>query len=1058
MSWFKSAVKLAAIWGVILAAFVIFSIYRDIKENKLFNYTDTYVSSEVGAKSGYQSATTFKYIFRFTAHDNYLGSISFKYFRLKDNPGQVIFRIREANQSKWYAENRYDFSYFKDDDNYHFGFPQIADSQNKDFILEFEIVTPTLSQKPNFLDLKTVPILTAKYVFPRGMFYKSPGKLATILINRSTATIQKVDRVKVPLVTLAIALVAFLILYGQESQARSSIIIRQKDLQKNVQLFGHWTNQVSPFYVPAGILTLLAIALISGNFSLAEKLAVYLWLTLLASAVFYVLQVTVLHRLGRLRDFVNLITGNTVSTLDYLMTKKALLVVGVLYVIISGLSSTYYLGGDDSRLFYIYPQDLLNNYVSKIVSDTGLSQLTNSIPPSSLTAFTVLMIGLRRSLPFLNLQAALTSANIIGGVLTFYLLIKYLISPRNNYERVICVLASLMYVFSIFNFYTLLNSRLVAEYLISLFPLSLHLAIKAVRESKFYLLVVVAVIWSTFNFISVTLPLSGAVLLTTLPLLGLVLWKYKVRLVGYMAAILFVFLVLNIHWLAFIPYTNFATTQPGASTPSITSAEFRKQNEAGIRTVSEINNSFFPLVNSYHQKIQFNFHWPQLPIYLSWYSKTLTLGYLFIAIVIWAGMVIDKDKSRIPLYIAAVANLALAIYFFTVNISPWGVGLFVWLTDRIPGFVIFRNMYDKFAFGLAFQWAIIIAVSLSILIKSLGAERLKVYLLFCVFAIVAINAKPFVLGEFRRLPYWTTRNSYDGIKAFNQDYVNLITFVKNQDTTGRYLSLPLLTGNSSIIQDDYQPNHYYAGVSPLLVFTGKNDLSGLISFSDQAGDVYSWIRDKDYEKFGRLLQKLNTKYVITNNSISTDLQGSFMFSDGLFYLQTDPFIGSVVGPKVQDFGRRYSLYKIAPKYDSEKIFITETPGLFTNRAQLSYKKLASHDYQIKISKLSHTQTLVFLDPYLQGWQLRTPSGRGVFGDTHQVIFDYANAWELDPLDIKANFSPGDFQTGPDGSVELNLRLYFQPYDYYLPTQVISASAYLLAILFVLKSYLRLKLT
>lgn len=1053
----KFLIRLFVIWGVILGIFILFSLYQDLKENKLFNYSETYSSSEVEVDSEHKSATTLKYAFKLTAHDNYLGSISFNYYRLKDNPGQVVFRIKESSQSNWYAQNSYDFSFFNNEDNYQFGFPEIVDSKNKQFDLEFEIISPNLSQKLNYLDLNKAPVLMAKYVFPRNTYYKSPGKLAAILLNRSASVIIDMDYIKVNITSFAIALLSSLVIYRKKSGVNSQTGVQQKDLQKNLQVFGYWTSKINPFFVPAAVLVILSLAFISGNFLLAERMAVYLWITLLGSAIFYILQVTILNKLNKLVNFINLISINMLSTLDELMTKKILLLLGILLTFISGLSSTYYLGGDDSRLFYLYPQEFLNNYASKIVSDTGLSQLTNSIPPSSLSAFMVILVGLKKILPLFNLQALLNSANLMGGFFAFYYLTNYLLRSFGKHERVICILASFMYVFSIFNFYTLFNSRLMAEYLISLFPLSLHLGIKAVREAKFYLLAAAVLIWSAFNFISVTFPLSAAALITSLPLLIFLTWNHKVRLVAYLMAAGLLFVVLNLHWFAYIPYTNFSKTLPGSSAASITSAEFRKQNEAGIKAVTEINSSFFPLLNSYHQKIQLDFHWPQLPIYLSWYSKILISGYLLIAAIVMAGFVIERDKARTGLYITVVLGFALAIYFFTVNIGPWGISVFLWLSNHIPGFVIFRNMYDKFAYGLAFQWALVISVSLAVLIKSTRSQKTKSYLLFAIFLIGILNAKPFILGEFENLPYWTSQHSYDGIQGFNKDYRDMLEFIKNQNSAGRYLSLPLLSGNSVIVQDETRKDHYYAGVSPLLLLTGKNDMSGLISFADKSKDVFHWLEGRDYGTFGRLLQMYNVRYVIVSNSTPEDLQNTFMFSDGLFALQPKKFVESLIGDKIKDFGSRYSLYEINPKYRSEKIYITDSPATFADHgAKLSFKKLAAHSYDIEISDLKSQQSLVFLDPYLKKWQLITQSGKQIASNNHHLVFDYANMWEIDSRIIQSDFPASDYQLMPDGSLHLKLRLYFQPYDYFVIVNAISAGAYLIVIIFVLKSLMRHK--
>ncbi len=1048
----KIVIGIFLLWLLILASYLFFSVYNDIKVHKLLNYTDTYKSSEVEVSVTQQNPTSIKYLFKISSRDDFLGSISFKYFRLKDNPGQVIFRIKEDGASDWYAENRYDFSFFNNDDNYQFGFPEILRSRGKKYILEFEIVTPSLSSKPNFLDLKKIPILTTKYVFPRDTYYRSPSKMSFILYSRIKSVWVEMDKVKAIIYSLAIAIITSLVATHRETHSSQKMKEKSKILKKYRRGIDTLSSNLNFFYIPVGIFVILTIAMVSGNFLLAERMSMYLWIAFILSIVVYIFQVTILKKIEKINQTIRLISTNTISLLDDLITRKGLLVIGILFVLLTGFSKTYYLGGDDSRIFYLYPYEFLDNYSTKIVSDTGLSQLANIIPPSTLSPFIVFVLVLKKLLPFLNLQALLSSANIFGGIISFYYLFCYLLKPLNKHERVSILVCSFMYVFSIFNFYTLFNSRLIAEYLISLFPLSLLLVIRGINEQRLYLIVATVIIWSVFGFFTVTFPLSAAALLTILPLLIFIARKHILRTLLYLLGAAIFFFALNIHWLYFVPYTNFSKQLPGATVKSLTSEEFIVQNEEGIRTVTGINNSFFPLLNSYHKKIQLDFHWPQLPIYLSWYQKYLIVGFPLIGIVIAAGLLIHKDKTRSEIYAVLIICFVLALYFFTVQIGPWGTGIFIWSSNHIPVFVVFRNMYDKFAYSLAFQWAAVLSVSSIVFFKWMSSEKHRSYLLFAMIVITLLNAKPFIFNEFENLPYWTTQMSRDGIRGFHPDYLELIEFVKHNPGVGRYLSLPLLTGNSVVVRDSFAKDRYYAGVSPLLLLTDKNDLSGLLSFGNKAKDVFHWLEKKDYGSIGYLLEQYNVEFIIVTNNTPEDLQHSFMFSDGLFDLQTKAFVKELLGEKIRDFGTNYSLYKISPKYKSNKLYITDSPGSFENQgANLSFKKLASHDYDISISDLKTPLSLVFLDPYLDEWELMTVSGQKVGLDNHHLVFGYANLWEIDPSVIKSSLPETDYQIHPDGSMSLNIKLYFRPYDNFLVLNIVSISAYVLGIVYILKA-------
>ncbi len=137
-------------------------------------------------------------------------------------------------------------------------------------------------------------------------------------------------------------------------------------------------------------------------------------------------------------------------------------------------------------------------------------------------------------------------------------------------------------------------------------------------------------------------------------------------------------------------------------------------------------------------------------------------------------------------------------------------------------------MYDKFSFPLSFVYALLAGVSFKIIIENLKDTNKK-RLLISLFALaVFVQAKPFLLSEFEKLPIWTTQNTYWNSRGLNSDYLEMIKFIKKHPDDGKYLSLPLTTGNAAVIPENESANRIYNGVSPLLTLSGKNDLSGLL--------------------------------------------------------------------------------------------------------------------------------------------------------------------------------------------------------------------------------------
>ncbi len=56
-----------------------------------------------------------------------------------------------------------------------------------------------------------------------------------------------------------------------------------------------------------------------------------------------------------------------------------------------------------------------------------------------------------------------------------------------------------------------------------------------------------------------------------------------------------------------------------------------------------------------------------------------------------------------------------------------------------------------------------------------------------------------------------------------------------------------------------------------------------------------------------------------------------------------------------------------------------------------------------------------------------------------VVYDYANQWTIDPDYIKDNYSTDYYTQNPDGSVDLELTLYFKPQSYFYLGLIISGT-------------------
>lgn len=161
----------------------------------------------------------------------------------------------------------------------------------------------------------------------------------------------------------------------------------------------------------------------------------------------------------------------------------------------------------------------------------------------------------------------------------------------------------------------------------------------------------------------------------------------------------------------------------------------------------------------------------------------------------------------------------------------------------------------------------------------------------------------------------------------------------------------------------------------------------------------------------------------------------------------------------------YSIYKISEKFVYPRIFSD----------YLLFQKINPTKYKIYINDLKEPQNLLFLESYHKSWNLylaRNPSSSWckpiefynntntsecehtqkflegeelsylwetpIFDGTHNIVYDYANIWTIDPEYIKENYPKDHYKENPDGSIDVEMVLYFKPQSYFYLGLIISS--------------------
>jgi hypothetical protein len=124
-------------------------------------------------------------------------------------------------------------------------------------------------------------------------------------------------------------------------------------------------------------------------------------------------------------------------------------------------------------------------------------------------------------------------------------------------------------------------------------------------------------------------------------------------------------------------------------------------------------------------------------------------------------------------------------------------------------------------------------------------------------------------------------------------------------------------------------------------------------------------------------------------------------------------------------------------------------NLYSSQDQKECDQLQS--YNINSFK---TTECTFDRKFFEGEELSYLWKQPLFEDTHKLVYDYANQWTIDPEYIKANFDKSMYKENPDGSIDVELTLYFKPQSYFYLGIIISGTTLILCLSYLVYTFYR----
>lgn len=722
-----------------------------------------------------------------------------------------------------------------------------------------------------------------------------------------------------------------------------------------------------------------------------------------------------------------------------------------------------FIGGDDGRLFYAYPELWLKNTAWFSWLNFSSNGLHN--PQQFIIPLVSLLATLKWIFPLHVVANFAFSLPLVLGFIFFQKMFHALVlsETNNNITSIAALLGGLFFVFSPILLTITVAPFLYAVWLVALLPILLFCFLSYLKSGQllFVLYGTVSCVALSVGFIAIPWLLGVIIPIGVGLIVSAQVFRREEKIIFVKRAAIFALslIVIQSFWLfsfvmSFLDKTgSFATsalssTTQDTFTPTVVATMFH-------------NNVIYPMLDLFHRSIVFNFEWPTKPAFEDVYDHTLFLNVLFIAIVVFAFLVRNRQANPIDkktLYFLSISWL-FALFLFTINIGPLRE-LFL-IFRHIPGMGMFRNAYDKFAIGFVFIYALLISFSLLIILRNFSQRWEKyTYGLVGLFAVVVvINAIP--IKTLVNRPLWTTKDIYTVINI-PDEYSNYLDVVKlNVDASSNILTIPFAFPAYSIIKDETS-NNVYAGASPIKPLTGINDFSGVMSFTPAAESdkFFQAVLNKNIADVNLFFRDHNIGYISVTNNIPDVVMKSYIFrrypDQEIFNSQILTWLKSgVLGYQISTSAKgNYELYKTHVKTSE-----LEYPNL-------NFRKISPVKYAISIHNVADHQPLIFKDSFNLGWKIyldrhpnlancrntvdklstgiRVCDGENQLFDWDDVSYLWRNSMSfihssgakgIDNewiIDKQAFQDKGDtaYVQNPDGSIDVEMTLYFYPQLYF----------------------------
>lgn len=599
---------------------------------------------------------------------------------------------------------------------------------------------------------------------------------------------------------------------------------------------------------------------------------------------------------------------------------------------------------------------------------------------------------------------------------SFFGIVIFRIINKNFLKNKLSSFAAVLFIF--FNpvsQYFLWRYQAWSYYLVAPCFIGVYLYLKYIETKNVRFLFLIASLWFVFGFVFCQPAgfVSFAFILVFLFVGAFFKERDRKRFIYDHLKFFIFFLLLNCVYILPLLYGGFATM---AKTRSVYAGGIQLPILQDLKFL----NFFFSFINTANG--YGNFFLNNNPYFLCiWTAFFVVIFYVYF---------FKKNELRENGHFFFFSILIVALLFF-IFLNKGITRPFPGLSEKIYSInvmYIFRSFKDKLAVGFS--------TLLSFLFILLFKTKNKYLAIFLVF--ISISSYVTFVGNSWLPP--------DFVFSDNLDYLRPAKAEVGDNLKNRILNLPLV--DYSFFFTD-QP--HYSGDNPMKNIFHKEVLYGSMFLKNIDTEL---IKDKladatlTANAFYEYLKEHNIRYIINNKN-------SFAGGEPIPYAYDYKVLSNYPALlKIHDTPS-FELYRFDDYYplisaegssfqeinpSKFRIYLSHVSGAtalnyldsFDSRWNLYLEKGSTDSWcdPVKYYKNSETTECLHKQKFLGDDELSFLRRDPVFDDTHKQIYGYANGWTIDPNYIKQHFSKDYYIENPDGSINIEFILYFQPQSYF----------------------------